>query len=385
MIILFDGELNEVLGNVVIEQLLDVYTKNQAIMEANDRLKYKSDYLPLYCDEVEFRINSEGGDLFKFLEIWDIIERMKEEQGVIFKGRVSSHAYSAGFYLLCACDYRTVSRFASVMCHEMSLGNMMKLSDWSLEADRKAKTQQYLDDLVVKNTKITQEMLDSYKGRDFWMDYGDCVKYGIVKDELSEEEQLAKALEDMEKEDMTQTEFDAFVEEMKSYVNIIPDNEEEVEGESLDDEDEQEDNEIKEWEDIEEMKFNTAISTFMTMVNEFYKEKQINKAEFKTLLQILNPFAPHITEELFSKLSDTTIADTPWPTFDNSKTIDDEIQIPVQVNGKVKATVLISLDEDESSVKEKVHLNESVQKQLEDKTVVKEIYVKNKIYNIVVR
>lgn len=227
MIILFDGELNEVLGNVVIEQLLDIYTKNQAIMEANDRLKYKSDYLPLYCDEVEFRINSEGGDLFKFLEIWDIIERMKEEQGVIFKGRVSSHAYSAGFYLLCTCDYRTVSRFASVMCHEMSLGNMMKLSDWSLEADRKAKTQQYLDDLVVKNTKITQEMLDSYKGRDFWMDFGDCVKYGIVKEELSEEEQLAKALEDMEKEDMTQSEFDAFVEEMKELVNIVPDNEEE--------------------------------------------------------------------------------------------------------------------------------------------------------------
>lgn len=223
MIILFDGELNEVLGNVVIEQLLDVYTKNQAIMEANDRLKYKSDYLPLYCDEVEFRINSEGGDLFKFLEIWDIIERMKDEQGVIFKGRVSSHAYSAGFYLLCACDYRTVSRFASVMCHEMSLGNMMKLSDWSLEADRKAKTQQYLDDLVVKNTKITQEMLDSYKGRDFWMDYEDCVKYGIIKEELSEEEQLAKALEDMDKEEMTESEWNAFIEEMKELINIIPD------------------------------------------------------------------------------------------------------------------------------------------------------------------
>ena len=223
MIILFDGELNEVLGNVVIEQLLDVYTKNQAIMEANDRLKYKSDYLPLYCDEVEFRINSEGGDLFKFLEIWDIIERMKEEQGVIFKGRVSSHAYSAGFYLLCACDYRTVSRFASVMCHEMSLGNMMKLSDWSLEADRKAKTQQYLDDLVVKNTKITQEMLDSYKGRDLWMDYEDCIEYGIVKEELSEEEQLAKALEDMDKEEMTESEWNAFIEEMKELINIIPD------------------------------------------------------------------------------------------------------------------------------------------------------------------
>lgn len=234
MIILFDGELNEVLGNVVIEQLLDVYTKNQAIMEANDRLKYKSDYLPLYCDEVEFRINSEGGDLFKFLEIWDIIERMKDEQGVIFKGRVSSHAYSAGFYLLCACDYRTVSRFASVMCHEMSLGNMMKLSDWSLEADRKAKTQQYLDDLVVKNTKITQEMLDSYKGRDFWMDYEDCVKYGIVKEELTEEERLAKALEDMEKESMTQSEWDAFINEMKELVDIIPDEDKPTEKEIQD-------------------------------------------------------------------------------------------------------------------------------------------------------
>ena len=235
MIILFDGELNQALGDAVIEQLLDIYTKNQAIIEANDRLKYKSDYLPLYCDEVEFRINSNGGDLFKFLEIWDLIERMKEEQGVVFYGRVSSHAYSAGFYLLCACDYRTVSRFASVMCHEMSLGNMMKLSDWSLEADRKAKTQQYLDDLVVKNTKITQEMLDSYKGRDFWMDYEDCVKYGIVKEEPTEEELKQQLLGSEEKEDMTQAEFDAFVEEMKHYINIIPDEDsEEMKQEELD-------------------------------------------------------------------------------------------------------------------------------------------------------
>ena len=58
MIILFDGELDETLGNAIIEQLLDIYTKNQAIMEANDRLKYKSDYLPLYCDEVEFIVTA---------------------------------------------------------------------------------------------------------------------------------------------------------------------------------------------------------------------------------------------------------------------------------------------------------------------------------------
>jgi len=137
--------------------------------------------------------------------------------------------------------------------------------------------------------------------------------------------------------------------------------------------------------DIEEMKFNTAVSTFMTMVNEFYKEKQINTAELKTLLQLLNPFAPHMTEELYSKLSDKTIAKTPWPTFDETKTIDDEIEIPVQFNGKVKATVSVAIDADESIVKEHVHANEIVQKQLEGKTIVKEIYVKNKIYNIVIK
>lgn len=137
--------------------------------------------------------------------------------------------------------------------------------------------------------------------------------------------------------------------------------------------------------DIEEMKFNTAVSTFMSMVNEFYKEKQINKAEFKTLLQLLNPFAPHMTEELYSKYSDVTIADTPWPTYEESKTVDDEIEIPVQFNGKVKATIAIALDASEEVVKEQVYSNEAIQKQLEGKTIVKEIYVKNKIYNIVVK
>ena len=136
--------------------------------------------------------------------------------------------------------------------------------------------------------------------------------------------------------------------------------------------------------DIEEMKFNTAVSTFMTMVNEFYKLKRINKAEYMTFLQLLNPFAPHMTEELYQKLGNIkTIAETPWPTYDEAKTIDDEIEIPIQINGKVKVTISINLDEEESSVKEKVH--EAVKSYLEGKTIVKEIYVKNKIYNIVVK
>ena len=139
-------------------------------------------------------------------------------------------------------------------------------------------------------------------------------------------------------------------------------------------------------EDIEEMKFNTSVSTFMTMINEFYKEKQINKAEFRDFLILLNPFVPHISEELFEICGfDGPISSTKWPEYDPSKTIDDEIEIPVQINGKVKATVSIAKDAEESIVKELVMADKKVQDSIADKTVVKEIYVKNKIYNIVVK
>ena len=138
--------------------------------------------------------------------------------------------------------------------------------------------------------------------------------------------------------------------------------------------------------DIEEMKFNTAVATFMTMTNEFYKDKEINKAEYKTFLQLLNPFAPHMTEELFNILAENkTINETPWPKYDETKTIDDEIEIPVQVNGKLKDKVLVDKDADESAVKEIVHASQIINNLLEGKTVVKEIYVKGKIYNIVVK
>lgn len=93
--------------------------------------------------------------------------------------------------------------------------------------------------------------------------------------------------------------------------------------------------------DIEEMKFNTAVSTFMTMTNEFYKLKRINKAEYKTFLQLLNPFAPHMTEELFEKIgAEDTIANTPWPTYDEAKTIDEEIKIPQSKYDKLKEDYL---------------------------------------------
>ena len=139
--------------------------------------------------------------------------------------------------------------------------------------------------------------------------------------------------------------------------------------------------------DIEEMKFNTCISTFMSMVNEFYRAKKINKAEFSTFIQLLNLFAPHITEELWTTVlgHNTTITYEKWPEYDESKTIDDEIEIPVQFNGKLKANVHVPLDSDEETVKNAVHSNEKVINALEGKTIVKEIYVKNKIYNIVVK
>ena len=136
--------------------------------------------------------------------------------------------------------------------------------------------------------------------------------------------------------------------------------------------------------DIEEMKFNTCISTFMTMVNEFYKLKRINKTEFKTFLTLLNPFAPHMTEELNKLIGyEEDISTYAWPEYDDSKTIDDEIEIPVQVNGKLKATIKITLDEEESSVKKKAL--DAISNVVEGKTVLKEIYVKNKIYNVVIK
>ena len=138
--------------------------------------------------------------------------------------------------------------------------------------------------------------------------------------------------------------------------------------------------------DIEEMKFNTSVAEFMKMTNEFYKDKKINKAEYKTFLQLLNPFAPHMTEELFNIIGESkTINETPWPKYDESKTIDEKQEIPVQVNGKVKAVITAEKEATEEEVKAIVNSNETIQNVLEGKNVIKEIYVKGKIYNIVVK
>ena len=103
-------------------------------------------------------------------------------------------------------------------------------------------------------------------------------------------------------------------------------------------------------------------------------------------MQLLNPFAPHISEELFEIIGEKVpISSTSWPIYENDKTIDQEIELPVQINGKLKATVIVPLDAEEIIVKEIVHNNEIIKNILANQNIIKEIYVKNKIYNIVAK
>lgn len=138
--------------------------------------------------------------------------------------------------------------------------------------------------------------------------------------------------------------------------------------------------------DYENMFFNTAISQMMIFINAATKENILPKKYAEGFVKLLSPVAPHIAEELWNKLGhNDTITYETWPTYDETKLIDENIEIPVQINGKVRATVQISMNLDETEVKSIVHNNKNVQAQLEGKTVVKEIYVKNKIYNIVIK
>ena len=138
-------------------------------------------------------------------------------------------------------------------------------------------------------------------------------------------------------------------------------------------------------EDSFNMKYNTAISALMTMLNEYEKYPDgISKDDYRVFLHLLNPTAPHITEELNEEYNlGKPLCESYWPTFDEAKTIDNIINLPIQFNGKLKRTIKIELDSPEDVVKQKVH--ESVNDLLSDKTIIKEIYVKNRIYNIVVK
>jgi leucyl-tRNA synthetase len=138
--------------------------------------------------------------------------------------------------------------------------------------------------------------------------------------------------------------------------------------------------------DFEGLKFNTAVAALMSLINDFNKIGKITKAEYRTFLILLNPVAPHMTEELWSLAGfEGNLFETSWPVWEEEKTIESQLEIAVQVNGKLKATVLINRGEEQDTVKDKVMGTEAVTQFLEGKTIVKEIYVKDKIYNIVVR
>lgn len=139
-------------------------------------------------------------------------------------------------------------------------------------------------------------------------------------------------------------------------------------------------------EDIERMKFNTAIAALMSLINDITKVGKITKAEFKTLLILLNPFAPHMTEELWEKIgADGTISNTKWAEYDIAKTVDDEIEIVIQINGKVRDKITVGSNEDNESVKAKALEKEKVKELTEGKEIVKVIAIPKKLVNIVIK
>ena len=138
-------------------------------------------------------------------------------------------------------------------------------------------------------------------------------------------------------------------------------------------------------EDIENLKANTAIAALMSMVNEFY-DKGVNKAEYKTLLTLVSPFAPHITEELWNMLGEAGVLSLEkWPEYDEAKTVESSIEIGVQVNGKLKGTIQLPVDCEQQVAVDAALSDEKVKKAVEGKNIVKTIVVKNKIVNLVVK
>ena len=138
--------------------------------------------------------------------------------------------------------------------------------------------------------------------------------------------------------------------------------------------------------DFENLKFNTAIAQLMTLLNDFNKKGSITEDEFRTYLILLNPVAPHITEELWQlKEYQGKISDAQWPLYEEEKTVDNEIDLPIQINGKLRSTIRISVEASEDEIMERVNKDEAVLKHLEGKNIVKKIYIKGKIFNIVVK
>ncbi len=139
-------------------------------------------------------------------------------------------------------------------------------------------------------------------------------------------------------------------------------------------------------EDIDGMKFNTAIAALMSLINEIYSVGTLTKDELKTFTLLLCPFAPHLCEEIWESLGEKDLCSlAPWPEYDESKTVDDTVTIGIQVNGKIRGSVELAKDADKETALEAARKNDRVAAQIDGKTIVKEIYIPGKIINIVVK
>ena len=140
-------------------------------------------------------------------------------------------------------------------------------------------------------------------------------------------------------------------------------------------------------EDIENIKFNTAIATLMALINDISNVKSINKEELRIFSILLNPFAPHVTEEVYEacKLGNGILAEAEWPEYDESKCVDESVEIVVQVNGKIKAKLNIPVDADKDAVLDLAKNDENVKKAIDGMKIIKEIVVPKKLVNLVVK
>ena len=137
--------------------------------------------------------------------------------------------------------------------------------------------------------------------------------------------------------------------------------------------------------DLTHLGYNTAVSTLMILANKLDEQEHITKKDYQVLLTLLNPIAPHITEELNESLGYKPICESSWPVYDEAKTVEAEITIGIQVNGKLRGEITISNEDSEEEMKEKALSNENVKKHIEGKEIVKVIVIKGKIVNIVIK
>ncbi len=138
--------------------------------------------------------------------------------------------------------------------------------------------------------------------------------------------------------------------------------------------------------DIENLKYNTAIAALMSLINDIYNKGSINKAELKTFITLLNPFAPHITEEIWQVAGfEGMLNETSWPTYDEAKCVDSTVEIAVQINGKVRAKLNVPAEIGNDEAIKLAKTDEKIAEAIDGKTIIKELYVKGRLVNIVVR